>query len=61
MENETSHSRVVEVQLSRHYRFMYENFAVVTQGVAYLLLEKDGDTLFALRFASTNCRYGGPK
>jgi hypothetical protein len=60
MESSTSHPRVVEVPLSRHYQFMYENFAVLTQGRAYLLLEKQGDTLFALRFDGNNCRYGGP-
>ena len=39
---------------------MYENFAVLTQGAAYLLLEKVEDTLFALRFTGVDCRYGGP-
>lgn len=39
---------------------MYENFAVLTQGMIYLFLEKVGDTVFALRFAGSNCKYGGP-
>ena len=52
--------RITEVQLSRPYKFMYENFAVLTQTSSYLLLEKEEDTIFALCFASRDCKYGGP-
>jgi hypothetical protein len=52
--------RVKEVKLSKDYSFMYENFAIVTQSAAYLLLEKSGESIRALRFDSPNCRYGGP-
>jgi hypothetical protein len=51
---------VVEVQLRKHYRFMYENFIIATQGAAYLLLEKNGPNVSALKFDSTNLRYGSP-
>jgi hypothetical protein len=51
---------VTEVKLSRDYLFMYENFVLATQSAVYLLLEKRGDAVFALRFNSPNCRYGGP-
>lgn len=39
---------------------MYENFVVATQAATYLLLEKHGRSIYALRFDSPNCRYGGP-
>jgi hypothetical protein len=39
---------------------MYENFAILTQGIIYLFLEKVGDTVFALRFAGPDCKYGRP-
>lgn len=55
-----SNPRVVEVQLNRRYRFMYENFAVLTQGLSYLFLDKVGDTVFGLRFVGSNYKYGGP-
>jgi hypothetical protein len=56
----TSSPRVVEVQLNRRYRFMYENFVVLTQGMIYLFLETVDDSVFALRFEGSNCKYGGP-
>ena len=52
--------KVSEVTLSRDYTFMYENFVILTQSAAILLLEKNGDSVHALRFDSPYCRYGGP-
>lgn len=52
--------KVHEVKLSRDYAFMYENFVIATQSEVYLLLEKVRDSVFALRFDSPECRYGGP-
>ena len=52
--------RVSEVKLSKDYSFMYENFVIATQSAVYLLLEKNGASVHALRFDSANCRYGGP-
>jgi hypothetical protein len=51
---------VQEVALSRHYSFQYENFVVATQQEVFLLLEKEGTTVHALRFPFTRLRYGGP-
>jgi hypothetical protein len=52
--------KVSEVTLSRQYSFMYENFVILTQVEAYLLLEKDGENVRALHFDSPSCKYGGP-
>jgi len=52
--------KVSEVTLSRSYSFMYENFLILTQKGAYLLLEKDGEDIHALHFDSPDCKYGGP-
>ena len=52
--------KVSEVTLSRQYSFMYENFVILTQTGAYLLLEKEGESIHALHFDSPSCKYGGP-
>jgi hypothetical protein len=52
--------KVTEVKLSRDYSFMYENFVVLTQHEAYLLLEKNDDVILALHFDSPYCKYCGP-
>jgi hypothetical protein len=52
--------KVSEVKLSRDHSFMYENFVILAQTGAYLLLEKDGESIHALHFDSPSCRYGGP-
>jgi hypothetical protein len=51
---------VQQVELSRNYSFMYENFVLATQTETYLLLGKNDRSVYALRFDSPNCRYGGP-
>jgi len=51
---------VSEVRLSRRYRFMYENFVIATQHETFLLMERDGDQVRAIRFDSSNIRYGAP-
>jgi len=51
---------VSEIKLSRDYRFMYENFVVLTQQGSYLLLEKSGAGIHALHFDSPYCKYSGP-
>ena len=51
---------VVEVHLQKHYRFMYENFVIATQGDAYLLVEKDGQKVSALKFNFRQLKYGSP-
>lgn len=49
---------VSEVQLSREYRFMYENFVIATQRETFLPLERNGDQVHALKFDSPNIKYG---
>ena len=51
---------VSEIKLSRGHSFMYENFVILTQTGAYLLLGKDGYVISALYFDSPYCKYGGP-
>ena len=51
---------IKEIELSKHYSFMYENFVLATQHKTYLFLEKEADTIRALKFDSTNIKYGGP-
>lgn len=51
---------ISKVPLSRDYSFMYENFVLLTQKDAYLLLEKSDDKVYALHFDSPHCKYGGP-
>jgi len=60
MFNKEQKISVSEVKLSRNYSFMYENFAILTQRGAYLLLEKVGGNVHALYFDSPRCKYGGP-
>lgn len=52
--------KVSEVKLSREYSFMYENFVLLTQSGAYLVMEKNGESIHALYFNSPYCKYGGP-
>ena len=51
---------VVEVPLRKGYRFMYKNFLISTQQDLYLLLEKNGATVDALKFDFTIFKYGSP-
>jgi hypothetical protein len=51
---------VSEVALRRDYSFMCENFVVLTQRGAYLLMEKSGDATYGLYFDSANVKYGSP-
>ncbi|MEW8254667.1 MAG: hypothetical protein AB2747_09950 [Candidatus Thiodiazotropha taylori] len=52
--------KVKEVKLSKKYSFMYENFVIATQSDTYLLLEKTGDIVDAIKFNSRTVKYGGP-
>jgi hypothetical protein len=51
---------VKEIQLNRRYSFMYENFIVSTQHDLYLLVERSGEDLHALKFEFAIFRYGYP-
>lgn len=52
--------KVVEIELSKHYRFMYENFVIATQSGIYLLLEKSNESVNLLYFDSPQLKYGLP-
>lgn len=55
-----SKPKITEVKLSRHYKFMYENFVVATQHDIFLMLEKHGDIITCLHFDSARMKYGPP-
>lgn len=52
--------KVVEVKLSKNYKFMYENFVISTQYNLYLLLENHGGQVAALKFDFILYKYGYP-
>ena len=52
--------KIVEVELTKQYRFMYENFVIATQSGIYLLLEKQQDNVAVLYFDSPQMIYGSP-
>ena len=52
--------KVIELELSDNYKFMYENFVIATQTDTYLLLEQRNERIHALKFSSATIRYGSP-
>ena len=52
--------KIVEIELNKQYRFMYENFVIATQSGIYLLLEKQQDNVDVLYFDSPQMKYGSP-
>lgn len=52
--------KIVELELSQKYKFMYENFLVSTQHDAYLMLEEKEGFIYALKFIGSTIKYGGP-
>ena len=52
--------KVVQVELSKDYKFMYENFVFSTQSDTYLFLNREENHIDALRFNSTLIKYGFP-
>lgn len=52
--------KIVEIELGKQYRFMYENFVIATQTGIYLLLAKRDDTVDLLYFDSPQLKYGLP-
>ena len=51
---------IQKVELSKHYKFMYENFVISTQHETYLLLTSEGENTNVLKFNSSDIKYGGP-
>lgn len=52
--------KVTKVILEKEYEFMYENFVVSTQHDLYLMLQKNGDQVHALKFNFQQYKYGHP-
>lgn len=48
--------KISEIKLSRHYKFMYENFVIATQHNVFLMLEKHGDVITCLQFDSARMK-----
>jgi hypothetical protein len=51
---------VTKLTLRKDYKFMYENFVISTQHELYLLLEKHGGQINALKFDFILYKYGYP-
>jgi hypothetical protein len=49
--------KIVEIELKKQYRFMYENFVIVTQSGIYLLLERREENVDVLYFDSPDMKY----
>lgn len=56
----TNQPVVREVTLQKEYAFQYENFVLSSQQELYLLLEKDGSSVSALKFRFSTFKYGSP-
>jgi len=52
--------KVVEVELSRMYKFMYTNFVLSSQHELLLLLERNGEEISCLKFRFVIYKYGYP-
>jgi hypothetical protein len=52
--------QVIEVKLSREYKFMYENFLISSQRELYLLLQSQGGQVDALKFNFKIYKFGYP-
>jgi len=52
--------KIIELELSNNYQFMYENFLISTQLDAYLLLEEREGVIHTLKFNGSTIRYGSP-
>lgn len=59
-QSDPDNTKVIEIALSRDYRFMYENFLIATQHDIYLLMEKHDDVVHVLYFDSAKMKYGSP-
>jgi hypothetical protein len=55
-----SKPKIIELDLSSKYKFMYENFLVSTQHDAYLMLEENDGLVDALKFIGSTIKYGSP-
>ncbi len=52
--------KIIELELSEKYKFMYENFVISTQHDSYLLLEENDGVVDVLKFSGSTIKYGSP-
>jgi hypothetical protein len=52
--------KIIELELSEKYRFMYENFLISTQHESYLMLKEGNGVVDALKFIGSTIKYGSP-
>jgi len=52
--------KVIEIELEKHFRFMYSNFVVSSQQVLYLLLAKNEEFVDVIEFDFIVYKYGYP-
>lgn len=52
--------KVIEIELEKHFRFMYSNFVVSSQHVLYLLMAKNEQFVDVIEFDFTVYKYGYP-
>ena len=55
-----SKPEIIELELSKNYKFMYENFLISTQHDSYLMLEENDGVVDALKFLGATVKYGSP-
>ncbi len=51
---------VIEIELAKHFRFMYSNFVISSQQKLYLLLAKKENEIDVLEFDFSVYKYGYP-
>ena len=52
--------KVIEIELEKHFRFMYSNFVISSQHKLYLLLARKKDNVDVLEFDFSVYKYGYP-
>ncbi len=55
-----SKPKIIEIEISEKYKFMYENFLISTQNDTYLMLEEKDGVIDALKFKGSTIKYGSP-
>ncbi len=51
---------IIELEISKKYKFMYENFLISTQHDTYLILEEKDGVVDILKFNGSTIKYGSP-
>lgn len=56
----SSKPEIIELELSKKYKFMYENFLFSTQHNSYLMLRGNEGVVDVLKFKGSTTKYGSP-